>query len=75
MNPDGFALRRRGNANNVDLNRDFPDQVSSCIRIGIIMMNTVLYFLRVDKMALKGYISFICSLKLFSTKIIADDIS
>ncbi|XP_006656627.1 carboxypeptidase SOL1 [Oryza brachyantha] len=26
MNPDGFALRRRGNANNVDLNRDFPDQ-------------------------------------------------
>lgn len=28
MNPDGFSLRRRGNANNVDLNRDFPDQVS-----------------------------------------------
>ena len=26
MNPDGFALRRRGNANNVDLNGDFPDQ-------------------------------------------------
>ncbi|XP_020582507.1 carboxypeptidase SOL1 isoform X2 [Phalaenopsis equestris] len=26
MNPDGFAMRRRGNANNVDLNRDFPDQ-------------------------------------------------
>uniref|UniRef100_A0A0D9WLQ4 Peptidase M14 domain-containing protein n=1 Tax=Leersia perrieri TaxID=77586 RepID=A0A0D9WLQ4_9ORYZ len=26
MNPDGFTLRRRGNANNVDLNRDFPDQ-------------------------------------------------
>ncbi|KAL3845874.1 hypothetical protein ACJIZ3_003277 [Penstemon smallii] len=26
MNPDGFALRRRGNANNIDLNRDFPDQ-------------------------------------------------
>uniref|UniRef100_A0A7C9EW66 Peptidase M14 domain-containing protein n=2 Tax=Opuntia streptacantha TaxID=393608 RepID=A0A7C9EW66_OPUST len=26
MNPDGFALKRRGNANNVDLNRDFPDQ-------------------------------------------------
>lgn len=26
MNPDGFSLRRRGNANNVDLNRDFPDQ-------------------------------------------------
>ncbi|GMH21562.1 hypothetical protein Nepgr_023404 [Nepenthes gracilis] len=26
MNPDGFVLRRRGNANNVDLNRDFPDQ-------------------------------------------------
>lgn len=28
MNPDGFSLRRRGNANNIDLNRDFPDQVS-----------------------------------------------
>ncbi|KAJ8537964.1 hypothetical protein K7X08_014504 [Anisodus acutangulus] len=28
MNPDGFSLRRRGNANNVDLNRDFPDQIS-----------------------------------------------
>ncbi|XP_057532033.1 carboxypeptidase SOL1 [Amaranthus tricolor] len=26
MNPDGFALRKRGNAKNVDLNRDFPDQ-------------------------------------------------
>lgn len=26
MNPDGFALRKRGNANNIDLNRDFPDQ-------------------------------------------------
>uniref|UniRef100_A0ACD6ADK2 Uncharacterized protein n=1 Tax=Avena sativa TaxID=4498 RepID=A0ACD6ADK2_AVESA len=26
LNPDGFALRRRGNANNIDLNRDFPDQ-------------------------------------------------
>ncbi|KAI7757424.1 hypothetical protein M8C21_016060 [Ambrosia artemisiifolia] len=26
MNPDGFSLRSRGNANNVDLNRDFPDQ-------------------------------------------------
>ncbi|KAJ0513748.1 putative metallocarboxypeptidase D [Helianthus annuus] len=26
MNPDRFSLRRRGNANNVDLNRDFPDQ-------------------------------------------------
>jgi Zinc carboxypeptidase/Carboxypeptidase regulatory-like domain/Bacterial Ig-like domain len=25
MNPDGFALNRRGNANNVDLNRNFPD--------------------------------------------------
>ncbi|XP_057490376.1 carboxypeptidase SOL1 isoform X2 [Actinidia eriantha] len=28
MNPDGFSLRRRGNANNIDLNRDFPDQFS-----------------------------------------------
>ncbi|KAL2894428.1 Carboxypeptidase SOL1 [Bienertia sinuspersici] len=26
MNPDGFAFRKRGNAKNVDLNRDFPDQ-------------------------------------------------
>ncbi|CAA0842000.1 carboxypeptidase D- putative [Striga hermonthica] len=26
MNPDGFSLRRRGNANSIDLNRDFPDQ-------------------------------------------------
>ncbi|KAJ4965292.1 hypothetical protein NE237_017141 [Protea cynaroides] len=26
MNPDGFSLRRRGNANDIDLNRDFPDQ-------------------------------------------------
>jgi murein tripeptide amidase MpaA len=26
MNPDGFARRRRGNVNNADLNRDFPDQ-------------------------------------------------
>ena len=24
MNPDGFSLRKRGNANNIDLNRDFP---------------------------------------------------
>lgn len=29
MNPDGYALKRRGNANNIDLNRDFPDQVIS----------------------------------------------
>nr|GMC55191.1 carboxypeptidase SOL1 [Ipomoea batatas] len=26
MNPDGFQKRRRVNANNIDLNRDFPDQ-------------------------------------------------
>ncbi|PKI35464.1 hypothetical protein CRG98_044150 [Punica granatum] len=26
MNPDGFSLRKRGNANDIDLNRDFPDQ-------------------------------------------------
>jgi len=31
MNPDGFALRWRGNANNIDLNRDFPDQVSTSL--------------------------------------------
>ncbi|KAI3952669.1 hypothetical protein MKX01_013631 [Papaver californicum] len=29
MNPDGFSLRKRGNANNIDLNRDFPDQFFS----------------------------------------------
>ncbi|KAH9331143.1 hypothetical protein KI387_003251, partial [Taxus chinensis] len=29
MNPDGFALSQRGNANNIDLNRDFPDQFFS----------------------------------------------
>jgi predicted deacylase len=27
MNPDGFELGQRENANNVDLNRNFPDQV------------------------------------------------
>lgn len=26
MNPDGFELKKRGNANDIDLNRDFPDQ-------------------------------------------------
>lgn len=31
MNPDGFALNRRGNANNVDLNRNFPDGTTSSI--------------------------------------------
>jgi hypothetical protein len=30
MNPDGYFLRSRGNANNIDLNRDFPDQVLHC---------------------------------------------
>lgn len=29
MNPDGAALRTRGNANGVDLNRDFPDFTTS----------------------------------------------
>ncbi|XP_062098712.1 carboxypeptidase SOL1-like isoform X2 [Humulus lupulus] len=29
MNPDGYSLRQRGNANNVDLNRNFPDQFFS----------------------------------------------
>jgi carboxypeptidase D len=27
MNPDGFERKSRNNANDVDLNRDFPDQV------------------------------------------------
>ncbi|QDZ18102.1 carboxypeptidase A metalloprotease [Chloropicon primus] len=27
MNPDGFDLRKRGNANDVDLNRNFPDPI------------------------------------------------
>lgn len=27
MNPDGFALGNRGNANGIDLNRDFPDPI------------------------------------------------
>jgi carboxypeptidase D len=26
MNPDGFALARRSNANALDLNRNFPDR-------------------------------------------------
>jgi len=29
MNPDGYERRQRGNANNIDLNRNFPDQFSS----------------------------------------------
>jgi len=29
MNPDGYVLQRRGNANNADLNRDFPDPFTS----------------------------------------------
>jgi carboxypeptidase D len=29
MNPDGYERRQRGNANNVDLNRNFPDQFTS----------------------------------------------
>jgi carboxypeptidase D len=29
MNPDGFAARRRGNAANRDLNRDFPDRFTA----------------------------------------------
>jgi len=29
MNPDGFERRTRGNANGVDLNRNFPDQFTS----------------------------------------------
>jgi carboxypeptidase D len=31
MNPDGFALNRRGNANNIDLNRNFPDGTTTSI--------------------------------------------
>ncbi|KAI9112644.1 hypothetical protein K1719_016310 [Acacia pycnantha] len=26
LNPDGFSLRKRNNVNDIDLNRDFPDQ-------------------------------------------------
>lgn len=26
MNPDGYETARRGNAHNLDLNREFPDQ-------------------------------------------------
>lgn len=33
MNPDGFELRSRNNANNVDLNRDFPDQSGDYMRL------------------------------------------
>jgi len=29
MNPDGFERRTRGNANGIDLNRNFPDQFTS----------------------------------------------
>ncbi|KAK3009558.1 hypothetical protein RJ639_013535 [Escallonia herrerae] len=39
MNPDGFSLRRRNNANNVDLNRDFPDQVFSLLHLFFPMNN------------------------------------
>lgn len=38
MNPDGFALRWRGNANNIDLNRDFPDQVSTLLSCSFFLM-------------------------------------
>lgn len=33
LNPDGFTVRKRNNANNVDLNRDFPDQVTCLIKL------------------------------------------
>jgi murein tripeptide amidase MpaA len=45
MNPDGFALRRRGNANNVDLNGDFPDQVSDALFSSYGIFPFVLYLL------------------------------
>ncbi|MCB0348791.1 MAG: DUF2817 domain-containing protein [Bdellovibrionales bacterium] len=32
MNPDGFELGRRGNANNVDLNRNFDDPINGASR-------------------------------------------
>lgn len=44
MNPDGFALRRRGNANNVDLNRDFPDQVSDALFSSYGIFGFLLFF-------------------------------
>jgi len=34
MNPDGTELGQRGNANNVDLNRDFPDQFDDPVNSG-----------------------------------------
>lgn len=43
LNPDGFSVRKRNNANNVDLNRDFPDQVT-CILIGAFHFHKLLNF-------------------------------
>ena len=48
MNPDGFSLKKRGNANNIDLNRDFPDQVY--IYIYILIVICIKY---VDKVGLR----------------------
>ena len=33
MNPDGYELHQRANANNVDLNRDFPDRLQGVSHI------------------------------------------
>lgn len=41
MNPDGFELRRRGNANNIDLNRNFDDPVTGLSRNPQIEMKAV----------------------------------
>lgn len=46
MNPDGYSLRTRGNANKIDLNRDFPDQVSLLVLFCcIIYSSSKLYIL------------------------------
>jgi hypothetical protein len=44
MNPDGFELRRRGNANNVDLNRNFDDPITGNSRNPQIEMKAIVKF-------------------------------
>ncbi|XP_022765880.1 carboxypeptidase D-like [Durio zibethinus] len=42
MNPDGFSLRSRGNANGIDLNRDFPDQARFALLFSFLMAKIVI---------------------------------